>query len=97
MQALPSHGRWVLALRPAWAKLNAGHTRPGCADETDNWRERLGVRIGPDAEVLRRDAALGRNGGGFRHHQSGAAHGAAAEVNKMPFIGQAVDAPNTRT
>ena len=40
----------------------------------------------PDAEVLRTDARLGKNGRCLRKDQSGATDRAAAKMNKMPIV-----------
>lgn len=52
--------------------------------------ERRDVLVLPDAEVRRRNAALGQDCGGFQHHQACAALGSAAEMHEMPVVGKAV-------
>jgi hypothetical protein len=48
------------------------------------------VRVFPDAEIGRGDAAFWDDGGGFKDDQARAALGAAAEVDAMPIGGEAV-------
>ena len=93
------HGNGAIpAPRPAGAGLAAGVRQLDAGDaavfvdEPDDPRQRLDVVVGPDAEVLRADAALGGHRRGFRHHQAGAAHRAAAEMHEMPVVGEPVDA-----
>jgi len=50
------------------------------------------VLVFPDAEISRRDAALGANGVGLCEDEAGTADGAASEVNQVPVVGKAVDA-----
>ena len=54
--------------------------------------ECLGVSVRPDAGVARRDATLGRDGGGFNHHQTRAADRATSEVDEVPIVGHPVRA-----
>ena len=48
------------------------------------------VLVLPEAEVLGADAAFGGDGGGFGEDEGRAADGAAAEVDEMPVVGEAV-------
>ncbi len=48
------------------------------------------VVVLPDAEVAGRDAGFGADGIGFGDDETGAADGAAAEMNEVPVIGEAV-------
>ena len=50
----------------------------------------LDVLVLPDAHVGGGDAAARLDGGGFHHDERGAADGAAAEVDQMPVVGEAV-------
>jgi hypothetical protein len=45
----------------------------------------------PQAQVTRRDAAFACHGSGFSEDKTGSADCPAAEVNKMPVIGKAID------
>ena len=55
-------------------------------NETDDSTQHLDVPIGPDAEVLRADAPLGKNGRCLSKYQSGATDGATAKMNEMPIV-----------
>ena len=46
--------------------------------------KRLNVIVHSDAQVLRTNPPLGKNGSSFRKHQSSPAHGPAAQMHKMP-------------
>jgi len=48
------------------------------------------VVVFPDAEVAEGDAGFGADGAGFGDDEGGAADGAAAEMNEVPFAGEAV-------
>ena len=78
------------------ARLAAGvrqlHARDAAlrVNEADDAREHGDVLVFPDAEILRADAAFGRDRRGFGHHQPGAADGAAAEMHEVPVIGEPV-------
>ena len=61
-------------------------------DEADDAREHLDVLVLPDAEILRTDAAFRRDRGRFGEHQAGAADRAAAEMDEVPVVGEAVRA-----
>jgi len=52
--------------------------------------ERSDMRVLPEAEIFRRDAALGSDGGGLGEDESRTAHGTAAEVDEVPVIGESV-------
>ena len=54
--------------------------------------ERLDVVVAPDPEILRADAPLGGDGRRFGEHERRAADGAAAQVDQMPVVGEAVGA-----
>jgi hypothetical protein len=60
------------------------------AEETHYTSEVLDVRVLPNAEVGRTDAALGDDCGGFGEDGARAANGASAEVDEMPVVGKAV-------
>lgn len=48
------------------------------------------VLVLPQAEIVGADAAFGTDSGGFGHDQAGSADGAAAEMDEVPFVGEAV-------
>ena len=52
--------------------------------------ERRDVLVLPEAEILGADAAFGCDGSGFSEDESCAADGAAAKVDEMPVVGEAV-------
>jgi hypothetical protein len=54
--------------------------------------ERGDVVVLPDAEVVRGDAPFGKDGGGFREDKSCTSDGAAAQMDQMPVVGEAVAA-----
>ncbi len=70
-------------------KLNSGH-RSLFGDEGKGAAQRLDVRVCPYAQVLRADAAVGGDRGGFRNHSGGTPHSAASQMNKMPIGGEAI-------
>lgn len=76
-------------MAPGWKpsagvrKLYAGR-RALAGNEPGDARKRFDVLIFPDSEVAWGDAAFGHNGGGFGHHQSSSALGAAAQVDEVP-------------
>src|SRR5438094_10204276 len=61
-------------------------------NKTDDSTQHLDVLVAPDAEILRTDATLGKNGGCLSQHQSGATHRTAAEMNDMPVVSESVAA-----
>ncbi len=48
------------------------------------------VLVLPESEILRTDAALRRDRRGLGEDESRSADGAAAEVDEMPVVGEAV-------
>ena len=50
------------------------------------------VLVFPDAQVFRRNAALGGNGRSLKNHQRCAALRAAAQVHQVPVVGKAIHA-----
>jgi hypothetical protein len=70
-------------------QLNARHGAL-LFDEMKDARQHLDVRVLVDAKVLRADAAFGDYGAGLRNHQARAAYGSAAQMNKMPVVGEAI-------
>ena len=48
--------------------------------------------VSPDAEILRTDAAFGKNGRRFRQHESRPADCATSEMDKVPVVGVTIDA-----
>ena len=67
-------------------QLHAGYTAL-LVNEADDPGQRRNVIVTPDTQVLRTDAAFGNNGSCFGEHQSGPAHGAAAQMYEMPVVG----------
>jgi len=55
-------------------------------------REEGDVIVFPNAEILRADAAFGGDGARFGENQGGAAYGAAAEMDEMPVVREAIGA-----
>ena len=88
-EPLPSHGRWVDALRPAcaswmpgtapWALRNAVIRSYACACSSVQMPASRG-----------RDAPVGGDRGRLGDDQPGAAAGEAAEVDEVPVVGQPV-------
>ncbi len=67
-----------------------GRDRAHLVDEVDDRLPRVALRVIPDARVLGRDARLGADPGGLRHHESRAAAGERAEVREVPGARHAV-------
>ena len=61
-------------------RLDKGRDAPEC----------LPVPVGPDAEIAVGDPALGRHGRGLDHDLPGPAHGATAEMDEVPVVGNPV-------
>jgi hypothetical protein len=74
---------------PSVGELSCGYGTV-LAEEAHYTSEVLDVRVLPDAEVGRTDAALGDDGGSFGEDGACAAKGASPEVDEMPVIGKAV-------
>src|SRR5262245_36978455 len=55
-------------------------------DETRNLTQRLDLRVFPQSEVRRGNAAPFFNRGRFRHDESRAAYRATAEMDKVPVV-----------
>ncbi len=55
-------------------------------NETDDSTQHFDVLVAPDAEVLRADSRLGKNGRCLSKYQSGATDGATAKMNEMPIV-----------
>ncbi len=53
-------------------------------------RKELDVRVAPDSQVFRTDAALGRYRGGLGKYQAGPAHGAAPQVHEVPVVCESI-------
>ena len=86
---LPSHGRWVLALRPACASWMPG-TAP-CAAMKRLMRASGSICASfHNPASCGRDAPVRRDGRGLADHQPRAADRARAEVDEMPVVGHAV-------
>ena len=82
-------GRTHAGFAAGVGELNAGAGAVSM-EEVDDAGERGDVLVFPEAEVKRRDAAFGRDGSGLSEDESGAADGAAAEVDEMPVGGESV-------
>jgi hypothetical protein len=54
--------------------------------------ERSDVIVLPDAEIVGGDTAFGQDGGGFREDEASTSGGAAAQMNQVPVVGEAVAA-----
>ncbi|MNJ62791.1 hypothetical protein D3C77_586460 [compost metagenome] len=72
------------------SQLDAGHAPLG-GDETGDALQRGDLSVVPQAEVFGGDAAIGGHRHGFSDHQARATHGAAAQMDKVPVVGQAID------
>jgi len=70
-------------------QLNGWHRAVGF-DKGRNARQPCHLFIFPKAQILRTDAAPRLDRGRFHHHNTGATHGAAAQVDKMPVIGKTI-------
>src|SRR5579871_4945456 len=70
-------------------KLYSGH-RAVSLHESRDPRQWLGVRVGPDPHVMRRNAADCFHGGRLDDHQRRAADGARSQMHKMPVGGESV-------
>ena len=77
-------------------QLHSGYA-PLFMNETDDSTQHLDVPVGPDAEILRADASLGKNGRCLSHDQPGATDRATAEMNEMPVVRVSVVGSNTDT
>jgi hypothetical protein len=54
--------------------------------------QRFDLFVVPQTKVFGGDAPVGGDRRGFGEHQSGTADRAAAEVDQVPVVGQAIDA-----
>ena len=70
-------------------KLNA-RNRALSLDESRYSRKRLDMLIGPEPHILRRDAPLGHNRRRLHDDKPRAPRRPAAEMHKMPVVGEAV-------
>jgi hypothetical protein len=77
-------GRVGAGLAAGMGDLRARH-RAGGGDQARQPSVAGDLRIVPQAQVLRRDAALRRHCRGFRDHQPGAADGAGMQVGQVPI------------
>ena len=84
-------GRGGASLASRVRELHAGRTALSVHEPYDAL-EHLDVIVFPDAEIVRADAPFGCHRGRFGEHERRAAHRAAAEMNEMPVVGEAVDA-----
>ncbi|MNJ17398.1 hypothetical protein D3C77_116760 [compost metagenome] len=71
-------------------QLNAGNGALS-NNETGNTLQRRDLRVIPQPEILGGDAPVGGNRRGLGEDQPGTAHRAAAQVDQVPVIGQAID------
>src|SRR4029077_16111456 len=76
-------------LAPGMGQLHSGDA-PLFMNEADDSSQHLDVPVCPDAEVLRTDASLGKNGRCLSKYQSGATGGATPEMNEMPVVSVSV-------
>ncbi len=72
-------------------QLHAWH-RALLFDEAKDAREHGNVIVLPYAQILRADASFGKHGARFGHHHCRSSHRAAAQVNEVPVVREAVDA-----
>ena len=73
------------SLSAGMGQLHSGYA-PLFMNKTDDSSQHLDMPVGPDAEVLRTDATLGKNGRCLGQDQSGTTNGAAAEMNEKPVV-----------
>src|SRR6266480_7336860 len=59
-------------------------------NKPDDSTQHFDVLVAPDAEILRTDAPLGKNGRCLSQHQSGATNRATPEMNEMPVVSESV-------
>ena len=85
----PANGRRHAGFAAGVGELDSG-THALRVDEASDALQVGNVRVFPDAQVGGRDAAFRDDGGGLKHDEACAALGAAAEVDKMPVVGEAV-------
>ena len=78
------------AFPPGMRELDAG-ARALTLDKAHDPFEGLEMLFAPDAEVLRRNPALGSDRRRLREHQPRAARGSRAKMGEMPVVGVAVD------
>ncbi|MNM85140.1 hypothetical protein D3C81_972490 [compost metagenome] len=77
-------------LAPGVSQLDTGHAPLG-GDETGDALQRGDLSVVPQAEVFSGDAAIGGHRHGFSDYQASATHGAAAQMDEVPIVGQAID------
>jgi hypothetical protein len=73
------------------AQLNADLDGRMTTHRRQNRRQRIGMRVGPQAQVIWRDAAFRHDGRGFKGDQRGAGQRQAAKMDHVPVGGQAID------
>src|ERR1700690_2068785 len=78
---------WPIGTRLAsgMSQLHSGYAAL-FMNEANDPRERFNMIVLPDAEILRADTSVGKNGSCFGEHQSGATDGAAAQMDEMPVV-----------
>ncbi|MNO56840.1 hypothetical protein D3C76_473620 [compost metagenome] len=77
-------------LAPSVGQLDTGHGALG-GDEAGDALQRGDLLVAPEAEVFSGDAPLVGDRDGLGDHQAGATHGATAQMDKVPIVGQAID------
>jgi len=85
----PLPGSRLRRLPTGVGQLDRRHA-PLLGDELGDRRERLGVLVRPDAQILGGDPSPRLDGGRLGHHDPCAADGAAPEVDTVPLRGQPV-------
>ena len=60
-------------------------------DESPDARQRLDMRIRPEAQVVRADTSDWCHSRGLGQDESSAANGAAAEMHEVPLVGESVN------
>ena len=88
--ALSCSGSIGAALSSCMSELDTG-ARALRIHEACNPLERLEMLFAPDAEILRRNPALGRDRSGLREHQRCAADRPSGKMREMPIVRVAVD------
>jgi uncharacterized Fe-S center protein len=70
-------------------ELNAGN-RSGCFQEACDARQSFDVFVLPDADVMRRNAPVGRDRASLDDHETSPAHGSTPEVDQVKIVGETV-------
>src|SRR5580698_9646516 len=88
---MPVERRSGAGLAPRMRQLHAS-ARALRMDELRYGQYTQNVLLFPDAQIVRRNAALGGDGRGLKHDQARAALRPAAQMDEVPIRGEAVDA-----